>query len=196
MAVVVTEFREGGADVRSLIVAALKPFGTVPPSAIRSASRFIEASVVPRACDHEAVSECVRCTAVAMSRWALTALALLEQVAAEADELESHESRSPDGDGQPQSAGVASGEAECLPYEAQATNAGRPVGSSRAEIKHATAGSKPADSQLDWIARYCDQVCADGIMPSLAWFGETADAIRRLDAVLALPRPESTPDTE
>ena len=57
------------------------------------------------------------------------------------------ESRSPDGDGQPQSAGVAVGEAGRLPDKAQAVHVGRPMGASRAEGKSAAAGSEPADSQ-------------------------------------------------
>jgi len=61
-------------------------------------------------------------------------------------EMEHHESRSPDGDGHSQSAGEVTGEAGRLPDEAQAMNAGRPVGSSRAEVKRDAAGSEPADS--------------------------------------------------
>lgn len=74
--------------------------------------------------------------------------------------MKKYERRSPDGDGQLQSAGVASGETECLPYEAQATNVGRPIGSSRAEIKHATVGSEPADARSR--PRLLDLFCGAG----------------------------------
>lgn len=41
----------------------------------------------------------------------------------------------------------------------------------------APAAATSAD--LDWLARYCDQVVADGILPSIEWFRETAVKLRQ-----------------
>lgn len=46
------------------------------------------------------------------------------------------------------------------------------------------AGGRPAPAwqPLEHIAAFCEQVAADGILPSRAWFSETANVLRALSA--------------
>ena len=43
----------------------------LPYKAIATAATFIESEFAPKRCDSDGVSDCVRCNAVALARWAL-----------------------------------------------------------------------------------------------------------------------------